>query len=130
MDNITLTAKNDKIICEFIRMMYNSKGGIEHHKQSEIRNNAREVAWLLIECRKASEEENYTVEDMINPMNYNDVLDAVKKVTGYNGAGTIIFCSRAGTKVGTPYKILFKSCSENCIAKEWLSALRKEWKVP
>lgn len=107
MDDVTLTVKNDKIICEFIRVMNNSKGGIEHHKQAEIRNNAREVARLLTEFRKVTGGENYTVKDMINPKNYNAILEAVKKVAGYNDQKQIFFAPELARKLG----LHIKSCA-------------------
>ena len=62
-DEIARAVKKDETICEYVRRMFTVKGREQHHKRSEIMNNAREIARLLIQLIKGKNETKYALQD-------------------------------------------------------------------
>jgi hypothetical protein len=60
------------------------KGGYQIHRKCEIRNNAREVARLLKEVRDVTRKRSYSFMNIIEPKVYKNLLEAVKRVAGFN----------------------------------------------
>lgn len=83
-DVITNAIKIDKIICEFMRRCYYSKGGYEVHKKNEIRNNARELARLLREVREVKGDKSCSFMNIMQPNEYKNIIEAVKRIAGLN----------------------------------------------
>ncbi|XP_035222706.1 uncharacterized protein LOC118195486 [Stegodyphus dumicola] len=83
-DTIYAIAKYDRVICEYLRRMFYAKGGHEIHRKAQIRNNIREIARLLQEARRVISNESCTLQDLIDPSEYSNIITAVKNVTGYN----------------------------------------------
>lgn len=103
-DFVTNIIRSDKTICEYMRRNYHSKGGNQIHKKNEIRNNAREIARLLQAVRDLKNEKSFTVKDMIDPSEYNNIIEAVRVVSGYDAETQNFSTPELGRKLGLHMK--------------------------
>ncbi len=81
-DAVTQVIKLDSLILSLGERMFLKNGEVGRHR-ADIRNKMRELARLLLVAR-AIDKDIVTLKDLINPAKFNTVLDAVKKMTGFD----------------------------------------------
>ncbi|XP_072566873.1 uncharacterized protein [Paramormyrops kingsleyae] len=80
-DEITSLVRNDFCVLQLAQSFYN-KHGHDSTKYEYIRQKLREIGRLLLVLR--SESSIYSIEEAVKPANFHKVVQAVRKVSGYN----------------------------------------------
>lgn len=83
-DDITQVVKSDSLILSLGERMFLKNGEVGRHR-ADIRNKMRELARLLLVAR-AIDKDIVALKDLINPAKFNTVLEAVKKMTGFDSS--------------------------------------------
>ncbi|XP_026093553.1 uncharacterized protein LOC113066103 isoform X3 [Carassius auratus] len=83
-DDITQVVKSDPLILSLGERMFLKNGEVGRHR-ADIRNRMRELARLLLVAR-AIDKDVVALKDLINPVKFNTVLEAVKKMTGFDSS--------------------------------------------
>ena len=81
-DTVTQVVKSDALILSLGERMF-SKNGENVRQWSEIRNKMRELARLLVAAREI-DGDIVSLKDLISPVKFDTVLEAVKKMTGFD----------------------------------------------
>lgn len=106
-DKVTLALKTDLVILEYIRQMFNKKGGYQNHRKGEIRGNAREVSRLLLELRRRPGQNSCSILDVIDPANYKNIISAIKNISGISFSSS----NRATPELARKLGIHIKACA-------------------
>nr|CAI5843083.1 unnamed protein product [Callosobruchus analis] len=81
-DDISLVAKTDALICHF------GEQYLKKHKRAQMAtvcsNKMRELARLLIELRKATNDNDLKLEGVIHPKMFDTVIECAKRIGGYD----------------------------------------------
>ncbi|KAM3585045.1 uncharacterized protein V6R79_006093 [Siganus canaliculatus] len=80
-DDITATVRSDFCILQLAQSFFN-KHGQDPTKYDYIRQKLREIGRLLLTLRK--DFSIHTLEDAVRPVNFQVVIQAVKKVSGFD----------------------------------------------
>ncbi|XP_073781211.1 uncharacterized protein isoform X2 [Danio rerio] len=83
-DAVTQVVKSDTLILSLGERMFLKNGEVGRYR-ADIRNKMRELARLLLVARSI-DKDIVTLKDLINPAKFNTVLEAVKKMTGFDGS--------------------------------------------
>ncbi|XP_058499252.1 uncharacterized protein LOC131468730 [Solea solea] len=81
-DSVTDLVKSDALIISLGERMF-PKNGEVGRQRADVRNKMRELARLVLMARTIDKDIVY-LRDLINPGKFNTVLEAVKKVTGFD----------------------------------------------
>ena len=81
-DAVTQVVKSDVLIISLGERMFLKNGEVQRHR-ADIRNKMRELARLVLVAREIDKDIVF-LKDLINPGKFNTVLEAVKKMTGFD----------------------------------------------
>ncbi|XP_073667997.1 uncharacterized protein [Paramisgurnus dabryanus] len=95
-DDITAVVRNDFGILQLAQTLYN-KHGNDPTKHEYVRQKLRELARVLLVLRGDS---IYTIEDAVKPGNFYKVVNAVKKVSGFDEENHTYTAPSLALKIG------------------------------
>lgn len=82
-DHASLVIKNDSLILDLAKLEF-IKVGHDKDQHNYIRTKLREIARLLIELRKVPKFENAALKDFLVPSMFRHVVEAARKVAGFD----------------------------------------------
>jgi len=104
-DEIGTLACKDHLILKLGRSLCDKFGG-DRSQFNYIRSKMRQVARLLLELRKNSEQHQLSVSDAIHPSRFSAVAAATKNVAGFHGDSSEYHAPSSALRSGTVIKRL------------------------
>lgn len=136
MDNVSLTAQQDKLICSFgARLLQNHR---EAHLKTYVSQRMRQLSKLLLILRKLNSELQ-NLQDFLVPQHYKTIVSAAKELSGYNEEANTYYHPSIALKLGhsilqcadiVESQLIIQNASEDKIqqVKHFTTVFHKEWK--